>query len=151
MPNVFPSPHPLVAHKVALLRDKTTKPKRFRELVREIAALMTYEATTDLPVVPRRSRRPLPGAGKGAERRHRAGANLACRVGHGGRGLGIDAQLLKSGILACTGTNTPSKPVRVLQQAASAAHGFGLPDPGPHVGDRRLSRSHSRMFSSAGG
>ena len=48
MHNVFPSPHPLVAHKLALLRDKHTEPKKFRELVREIAALMAYEATADL-------------------------------------------------------------------------------------------------------
>jgi len=48
MPNLFPSPHPLVAHKVTLLRDKNTEPKKFRELVREIAALIAYEATLDL-------------------------------------------------------------------------------------------------------
>ena len=46
--NLFPSPHPLVAHKLTKLRDHSTNPKKFRELVREIAALMTYEATTDL-------------------------------------------------------------------------------------------------------
>ncbi len=48
MPNVFPSIHPLVAHKLSLLRDKNTEPKKFRELVREIAALLAYEATSDL-------------------------------------------------------------------------------------------------------
>lgn len=52
MKNVFPSPHPLVAHKLALLRDKDTEPKNFRELVREIAALLTYEATFDLMTNP---------------------------------------------------------------------------------------------------
>ncbi|MGW8226439.1 MAG: uracil phosphoribosyltransferase [Anaerolineales bacterium] len=52
MKNVFPSPHPLVAHKLALLRDKDTEPKNFRELVREIAALLTYEATSDLMTRP---------------------------------------------------------------------------------------------------
>jgi len=46
--NVFPSPHPLVAHKLALLRSVETKPKKFRELVRELAILLCYEATTDL-------------------------------------------------------------------------------------------------------
>jgi uracil phosphoribosyltransferase len=50
--NVFPSPHPLVAHKLALLRDVTTKPKKFRELVRELAILLAYEATTDLDTEP---------------------------------------------------------------------------------------------------
>jgi uracil phosphoribosyltransferase len=48
MPNIFPSIHPLVAHKLSLLRDKNTEPKKFRELVREIATLLTYEATSDL-------------------------------------------------------------------------------------------------------
>jgi uracil phosphoribosyltransferase len=46
--NVFPSSHPLVAHKLALLRSVETKPKKFRELVRELAILLCYEATTDL-------------------------------------------------------------------------------------------------------
>ncbi|MFZ0534834.1 MAG: uracil phosphoribosyltransferase [Anaerolineales bacterium] len=48
MTNVFPSIHPLVAHKLSLLRDKNTEPKKFRELVREIATLLAYEATSDL-------------------------------------------------------------------------------------------------------
>jgi uracil phosphoribosyltransferase len=48
MPNLFPSAHPFVAHKLTLLRDKNTEPKKFRELVREISALLVYEATNDL-------------------------------------------------------------------------------------------------------
>ena len=52
MKNVFPSSHPLVAHKLALLRSIETDPKNFRELVREIAALLTYEATADLMTKP---------------------------------------------------------------------------------------------------
>lgn len=48
MPNVFPSIHPLVAHKLSLLRDKNTEPKKFRELIRELAILLAYEATNDL-------------------------------------------------------------------------------------------------------
>lgn len=48
MSTIYPSTHPLVAHKLALLRDKNTEPKQFRELVREIATLLTYEATSDL-------------------------------------------------------------------------------------------------------
>lgn len=59
MPNVFPSTHPLVAHKVSLLRDKHTEPKNFRELVREIAALLAYEATADLLLTPRSVETPL--------------------------------------------------------------------------------------------
>ena len=50
MSNVYPSPHPLVAHKLAKLRSVDTKPKKFRELIREISTLLTYEATADLAV-----------------------------------------------------------------------------------------------------
>ena len=46
--NVYESTHPLVQHKLTILRDKTTKPKKFRELIREIAILLAYEATQDL-------------------------------------------------------------------------------------------------------
>ncbi|MBR5386547.1 MAG: uracil phosphoribosyltransferase [Clostridiales bacterium] len=48
--NVFVFDHPLIQHKVALLRDKNTSTKEFRELVEEIAMLMAYEVTKDLPV-----------------------------------------------------------------------------------------------------
>ena len=43
--------HPLIQHKLAILRDKNTGVKEFRELVGEIAALMCYEATRNLPTV----------------------------------------------------------------------------------------------------
>ena len=41
--------HPLIQHKLSILRDKETSVKEFRELVSEIAMLMCYEATRDLP------------------------------------------------------------------------------------------------------
>lgn len=41
--------HPLVQHKISLLRSKSTGTKEFRDLVSEIATLMCYEATRDLP------------------------------------------------------------------------------------------------------
>ena len=53
MSNVYATHHPLVAHKLTRLRDKHTDPKKFRELVREIAALLAYEATADLATVER--------------------------------------------------------------------------------------------------
>lgn len=53
MTNVFQSNHPLVQHKLALLRDVKTEPKRFRELVREVTWLLLYEATDDLTSVER--------------------------------------------------------------------------------------------------
>lgn len=46
------SPHPLVRHKLALLRDQRTEPKKFRELVREISVMLVYEATTGLQTEP---------------------------------------------------------------------------------------------------
>jgi uracil phosphoribosyltransferase len=42
--------HPLIQHKVSLIRDKSTGAKEFRELVEEIAMLMAYEVTRDLPL-----------------------------------------------------------------------------------------------------
>ena len=42
--------HPLIQHKLAILRDKNTSVKEFRELVGEIAGLMCYEATRNLPL-----------------------------------------------------------------------------------------------------
>jgi uracil phosphoribosyltransferase len=59
MSNVHESQHPLVKHKLSRLRDIKTDPKKFRELVQEIAALMVYEATTDLAVIPREVQTPL--------------------------------------------------------------------------------------------
>ena len=43
--------HPLIQHKLAILRDKTTGTKEFRALINEISGLMCYEATRNLPVV----------------------------------------------------------------------------------------------------
>ena len=42
--------HPLIQHKLSILRDKNTGVKEFREIIGEIAALMCYEATRDLPL-----------------------------------------------------------------------------------------------------
>jgi uracil phosphoribosyltransferase len=47
-PQVHISTHPLVKHKMALLRDQRTDPKKFRELLREISTFLAYEATADL-------------------------------------------------------------------------------------------------------
>ena len=48
--NVHIMDHPLIQHKITLLRDKNTGSKEFRELVAEIAMLMCYESTRDLPL-----------------------------------------------------------------------------------------------------
>jgi uracil phosphoribosyltransferase len=52
MPHVQVSQHPLVQHKLTLLRRTITEPKKFRELVRELAQFLLYEATLDLPLKP---------------------------------------------------------------------------------------------------
>lgn len=48
MENVFVSQHPLVQHKLTLLRRKETEPKKFREVIGELATMLVYEATQDL-------------------------------------------------------------------------------------------------------
>jgi uracil phosphoribosyltransferase len=60
---VHVSNHPLVAHKLARIRDKHTDPKKFRELIREMSALLTYEATLDLATSPIRVQTPLEETG----------------------------------------------------------------------------------------
>jgi uracil phosphoribosyltransferase len=63
MPHQFPNltvvQHPLVRHKLSVLRDKETSKKKFKELVDEIAMLMAYEVTKDLPLAPVEIETPL--------------------------------------------------------------------------------------------
>ncbi len=66
------SKHPLVAHKLTRIRDVRTKPKKFRELIREISAFMAYEATQDLELNSVRVTTPL---------EETEGADLAEKVG----------------------------------------------------------------------
>jgi uracil phosphoribosyltransferase len=82
MTNVFESKHPLVLHKLSRLRDVKTEPKKFRELVREIAALMVYEATADLAVTPREVQTPL-ATTTGHELHHKIGLVPILRAGLG--------------------------------------------------------------------
>ncbi len=82
MSNIYPSTHPLVAHKLTRLRDKSTQPKKFRELVREISALLAYEATADLLVVPRQVETPL-AVTNGAELKEKIGLVPILRAGLG--------------------------------------------------------------------
>ena len=51
--------HPLVAHKLTILRDKDTSVKDFREIVSEIGMLITYEATRDLPLTTKEVETPI--------------------------------------------------------------------------------------------
>jgi uracil phosphoribosyltransferase len=58
-PNLTVVEHPLVRHKMALLRDRGTSKKQFRELVDEISMLLAYEATGDLLLEPSEVETPL--------------------------------------------------------------------------------------------
>lgn len=57
--NVCIFDHPLIQHKLAILRNKETGTKEFRELISEIATLMCYEATRDLPLMDVKVETPL--------------------------------------------------------------------------------------------
>lgn len=48
MSKVFEMNHPLIQHKLSLIRDKNTGSKEFRELVKEVSMLLAYEVTRDL-------------------------------------------------------------------------------------------------------
>ena len=82
MSNVHESKHPLVAHKLSRLRDKNTEPKKFRELVREMAALLAYEATADLATTRRELETPLAKL-TGAELEEKIGLVPILRAGLG--------------------------------------------------------------------
>jgi uracil phosphoribosyltransferase len=71
MPELHVSTHPLIRHKLAILRDKTTEPKKFRQLIREIAMMMLVDATVDMPTVEISVETPM-----GPARGQRMGARL---------------------------------------------------------------------------
>ena len=58
-PNVHIMDHPLVAHKLTIMRDKNTSVKDFRELVSEVGMFITYEAMRDLPLTTKEVETPL--------------------------------------------------------------------------------------------
>ncbi len=58
-PSLHVSRHPAVLHKLAILRDENTEPKKFREVVRELSWLIGYEALADATVRPREIRTPM--------------------------------------------------------------------------------------------
>ncbi len=72
-PTLHVSSHPAVQHKLALLRDEATEPKKFRELVREISWLVGYEALEDARTAPIQVQTPLEQV---------EGARLADRIGY---------------------------------------------------------------------
>ena len=79
---VYESTHPLVKHKLTLLRKKTTDPKKFRELVNELALLLCYEATADLGTRPITVETPM-GEAHGQELSEKIGLIPILRAGLG--------------------------------------------------------------------
>ena len=59
LPNLTVLDHPLIQHKLTLLRDRETTTRDFKQLVNEIAMLMAYEVTKDLPIEPVEIETPL--------------------------------------------------------------------------------------------
>jgi uracil phosphoribosyltransferase len=57
--NIFVSQHPLIRHKLTLLRNEHTQHKQFRELIRELAMLIGYEAMADLDLEPTTVKTPI--------------------------------------------------------------------------------------------
>ncbi|MBX3002522.1 MAG: uracil phosphoribosyltransferase [Anaerolineales bacterium] len=76
------SQHPMVLHKLTILRDKSTEPRKFRELVKEISALLTYEATRDLPTIKKTVDTPM-GKAEGGEMEDTIGLVPILRAGLG--------------------------------------------------------------------
>jgi uracil phosphoribosyltransferase len=79
---LYVSDHPLVRHKVALLRHIDTESKKFRELVRELAMLLCYEATRDVELVPLEVPTPV-GTARGERLRTKIGLVPILRAGLG--------------------------------------------------------------------
>lgn len=82
MADAHASSHPLVLHKLSILRDKKTEPRKFRELVREISALLTYEATSDLAIQAKDVETPM-GTAKGGATKANIGLVPILRAGLG--------------------------------------------------------------------
>jgi uracil phosphoribosyltransferase len=80
--NLFVSQHPLVKHKLTILRDKNTDFRHFRGLMRELAMLLCYEFTHDLKLSPRMVETPM-GMAEGAKADERIGIVPVLRAGLG--------------------------------------------------------------------
>jgi uracil phosphoribosyltransferase len=82
MSEVHISSHPLVRHKMTLLRDQRTEPKKFREVMREVAILLAYEALSDLATAEATVVTPL-GQAVGYQLKERIGLVPILRAGLG--------------------------------------------------------------------
>lgn len=82
MTQLFVSKHPLVKHKLTLLRDVGTDHRQFRELVRELTLLLTYEATQDMETTAKSVQTPM-GTANGVEVSETIGLVPVMRAGMG--------------------------------------------------------------------
>jgi uracil phosphoribosyltransferase len=82
MSKLFVSSHPLVKHKLTLLRDVGTDHRTFRELVRELALLLCYEATQDIQISPKTVTTPM-GDALGSKADEKIGLVPIMRAGMG--------------------------------------------------------------------
>lgn len=82
MSQIYVSKHPLVLHKLTVLRDKTTNYRVFRDLVHELALLLAYEATQDLNLTPRTVTTPM-GEANGYSANDKIGLVPILRAGLG--------------------------------------------------------------------
>lgn len=80
--NVHVSNHPLILHKLSLLRRSGTEPKKFRELIRELSILLATEATADLQLTDYEVETPL-GTAKGGILQDKIGLVPVLRAGLG--------------------------------------------------------------------
>jgi uracil phosphoribosyltransferase len=80
--SVHVSTHPLVLHKLTLLRDANTPPTVFRQLIRELSAFLLYEATRNLPSIPCTVQTPLAEC-QGSTISHKIGLIPILRAGLG--------------------------------------------------------------------
>lgn len=79
---LYLSTHPLVQHKLTILRDKSTRHPQFRQLVREIAMLLCHECTADLPLDDTQVETPM-GTAKGKVLQEEIGLVPILRAGIG--------------------------------------------------------------------
>ncbi len=79
---LYISTHPLVKHKLTVLRDTATDHRTFRELVRELTLLLTYEATSDILTEPRSVTTPM-GEAQGVHVKETIGLVPIMRAGMG--------------------------------------------------------------------
>jgi uracil phosphoribosyltransferase len=82
MSHVYITSHPLIQHKLGILRNKDTEPTKFRQLVRELATLLCYEATSDMAVRPIEVQTPM-GIAKAATIAQSVGLVPILRAGLG--------------------------------------------------------------------